>query len=481
MLLQEKRLLNAQATYDDSLCWFRRDLRLDDHAALYHALERSRRVHCIFLFDSEILDPLDRGDRRVAFLWQCVRELSEKLQELGSTLQVLHGRATVEVPKIAQKIGAQAVFCNRDYDPAAIERDAAVALELKEKGIAFHDFKDQVIFERNEVLAKTGRPYTVFTAYKNAWLAKLEDSPIPAYSTGKHLSSLAPCDPSPMPPLESLGFESSQPDFPAGMSGAEALFSDFLKRMENYHAMRDYPAADGTSRLSPHLRFGTLSIRRMVSAAHRKAGQGAQAFLSELVWRDFFQMILYHHPQLAAGRAYKPEFENLPFENDPAKFSAWRKGKTGYPLVDAAMRQLDLTGCMHNRLRMVAASFLVKDLHVDWRWGERHFAEKLLDFDFASNNGGWQWVASTGSDAQPWFRIFNPVTQSRRFDPKGAFIRRHLPELAACPDKWIHAPWLMPEEARSKIDYPEPIVDHAIARRKTLEIYKLNDEISASP
>jgi len=480
LLLQENRLLNAQP-YDSSLCWFRRDLRLDDHAALCNALERSRKVHCIFLFDSEILDPLARSDKRVAFLWQCARELSEKLQQLGSTLLVLHGRAPVEVPKIAQKMGAQAIFCNRDYDPAAIERDAAVALELKEKGIAFHDFKDQVIFEGSEVLAKTGRPYSVFTAYKNAWLAKLEDSPLPAYSTGKHLSALAPCAPSPMPSLESLGFENSQPDFPAGMSGAEALFSDFLERMEHYHAMRDYPAAEGTSRLSPHLRFGTLSIRRMVSAAHRKAGKGAQTFLSELVWRDFYQMILYHHPQLAAGRAYQPEFENLPFENDPAKFRAWQEGKTGYPLVDAAMRQLDLTGCMHNRLRMVAASFLVKDLHVDWRWGERHFAEKLLDFEFASNNGGWQWVASTGSDAQPWFRIFNPVTQSRRFDPKGAFIRRYLPELAACPDKWIHAPWLMPEEERLKIEYPDPIVDHAIARRKTLEIYKINDEISAGP
>lgn len=463
MLLQEDCILNAER-FETSLCWFRRDLRLDDHAALYHALKTSRKVHCVFLFDTDILEGLPRDDRRVTFIRESVRELSGKLGELGSTLHVLHGKAWQEIPEIAGRMGADAVFCNRDYEPSAIERDGKVAEALQ--GVEFLDFKDHVIFERDEVLSGSGRPYAVFTPYRKSWIGKLDGFYLRSYPTERYFSSLAQGEPAPLPSLESLGFEYAEPSIPPGMSGAERLFARFMARMENYPADRDFPALDGTSHLSPHLRFGTISARRLAAAAFSMGG--AETFLSELVWRDFFQMILFHNPRLALGHAYQSRFDALVFENDPDKFSAWREGRTGYPLVDAAMRQLEKTGYMHNRLRMVAASFLVKDLHVDWRWGERHFAEKLLDYDFASNNGGWQWSASTGCDAQPWFRIFNPVTQSRRFDPKGEFIRKYLPELENCPENWIHAP---PESERKKSGYPSPIVDHAVARQETLALY----------
>jgi deoxyribodipyrimidine photo-lyase len=321
------------------------------------------------------------------------------------------------------------------------------------------------------VTSASGKAYSVFTPYSKAWFAKLDDAHLNPYPVEHFLGSLEKCDPVPVPSLESLGFEKQFLSIPPGMSGAETLLSDFEERIDRYRELRDYPAINGTSRLSAHLRFGTISVRRLANIAHRRRNPGAETFLSELAWRDFFQMIIYHHPHLSRGHAFRPEYEHLPFENDPEKYDAWRKGKTGYPLIDAAMRQLDVEGCMHNRLRMIAASFLVKDLHVDWRWGEKHFAEKLLDFDFASNNGGWQWAASTGCDAQPWFRIFNPVTQSEKFDPNGEYIRKHVGELEKCPVKWIHSPWKMPESERSHYDYPEPIVIHSEARKKALEIY----------
>jgi deoxyribodipyrimidine photo-lyase len=265
---------------------------------------------------------------------------------------------------------------------------------------------------------------------------------------------------------------------PTGESGAATLWADFQQRIDQYREARDFPAVNGVSYLSAHLRFGTVSIRRLACYAYYTGGAGANTWLSALIWREFYQMLLHHHPRLAQGQAFKPQFNAIPFPNEPAKFAAWCAGRTGYPLIDAALLQLNQTGYMHNRLRMVAASFLVKDLHVDWRWGERYFAQKLLDFDLAANNGGWQWAASTGCDAQPWFRIFNPVTQSGKFDAQGKFIRRYVPELAACNDKWLHAPWLMPtgEQQRCGIiigtSYPAPIVDHAVARVRTLALYQ---------
>lgn len=464
-----------------SLCWFRRDLRLHDQAALYHALKASRAVHCVFVFDTDILDGLeDRADRRVEFIWLAVGELKAALEERGSTLHVLHGSARRLIPEFARKLGVQAVYCNRDYEPQAIARDGEVAAQLDRSGIAFHDYKDHVIFERDEVLNGAGKPFAVFTPYKNAWLKKLEDFYLRAYPLERYLDKLAPSAPAPLPTLETLGFERTdltQLKLPCGMSGAEMLFENFQQRITHYHAARDFPAVKGVSYLSPHLRFGTLSIRALARFAHYHGGHGAETWLSELIWRDFYQMLLWHHPQVVE-HAFKPQFDTLAWENDEAKFAAWCEGRTGYPLVDAAMRQLNQTGWMHNRLRMVVASFLTKDLQVDWRWGERYFARKLLDYDLAANNGGWQWAASTGCDAQPWFRIFNPVTQSEKFDPQGKFIRRYVPELLNCPDTYLHAPWTLPPQEQKRLglligrDYPQPVVDHAVAREKTLALFK---------
>jgi deoxyribodipyrimidine photo-lyase len=465
-------------TYPVSLCWFRRDLRLHDHAALFHALKDSAAVHCVFVFDTDILDALpNKADRRVEFIWRSVQELHAELEKYGSTLHVLHGSARELIPQLAKQLKAGAVYCNHDYEPDAIARDAFVADQLEGMDVEFHDFKDQVIFERDEILNGSGKPFAVFTPYKNAWLKKLDDFYLRAYPVETYLAALAKCEPKPLPSLTSLGFMPTNMSVPGGMSGASKLFQDFKQRMDEYHARRDFPAVKGVSYLSTHLRFGTISIRALASYAHHAGGQGAQTWLSELIWREFYQMLLFHHPRIV-NHTYKPQFDALAWTNDKDKFAAWCEGRTGYPLVDAGMRQLNDTGFMHNRLRMVTASFLTKDLQIDWRWGERYFAEHLLDYDLAANNGGWQWSASTGCDAQPWFRIFNPVTQSERFDPAGKFIRRYVPELANFPDKFIHAPWTLgnSEQQRCGVvigrDYPAPIVDHALARVKTLEMFK---------
>jgi deoxyribodipyrimidine photo-lyase len=467
-------------SYQSSICWFRRDLRLHDHAALYHSLKQSAEVHCVFVFDTDILDKLiDKKDRRVEFIWQCLRELQENLHAQGSTLHVLIGKASEVIPRIAHELDVQAVFCNHDYEPDARQRDDEVECELATKGIAFNHYKDQVIFEQSEIVTGSENPYKVFTPYKNAWLKKLNDYYLQAYPVEKYFHSLARCAPEKLPNLETLGFESSDIELPlTGESGAEKLFSDFTQRIERYRETRDFPALNGGSNLSLHLRFGTISIRRLASYAHNVGGVGAGTWLSELIWREFYQMLLYHHPHLAQGQSFKAQFNTIAFTNDADKFAAWCEARTGFPLVDASMRQLNQTGYMHNRLRMVVGSFLVKDLHIDWRWGERYFAQHLLDFDLASNNGGWQWVSSTGCDAQPWFRIFNPITQSKNFDEQGIFIRSYLPELEKCPNKWIHAPWLMPviEQQSCGViigkDYPWPIVDHALARIMTLALYQ---------
>jgi deoxyribodipyrimidine photo-lyase len=466
---------------DTALVWFRRDLRDYDHAALYHALKAHPRVYCAFCFDTEILDALpSRADRRVEFIWRSVEELDRALRDRGGGMIVVHGRARAEIPRLAARLGAAAVYANHDYEPQAIDRDADVARALDGAGIEFRTFKDQVIFEKDEVLTAAGTPYTVFTPYKRAWQKKLDAFFLRAYPVQRYARSLAPPPEGPRPTLADLGFAATnllEVPIPTGMSGAQQLLADFLGRIRAYHERRDYPAQKGPSYLSVHLRFGTMSIRELAGRAHAEGGRGAETWLSELVWRDFYFAVLYHFPQVV-GHAFKRELERVEFENDDAKWRAWCEGRTGYPLVDAAMRQINRTGYMHNRLRMVAASFLVKDLHVDWRRGERYFAAHLNDFDLAANNGGWQWAASTGCDAQPYFRIFNPVTQSEKFDPGGAFIRRYVPELARVPDRHIHAPWTMQPvdqgEAGCVIgrDYPAPVVDHGEARRITLERYR---------
>jgi deoxyribodipyrimidine photo-lyase len=466
---------------DAAIVWFRRDLRDYDHAALYHALKAHPRVYCAFCFDTEILDALpSRADRRVEFIWRSAEELHGALSERGGGLSVLHGRAREEIPRLAARLGVAAVYANHDYEPRAIDRDAAVARALGGAGIEFRTFKDQAIFEKDEVLTAAGKPYTIFTPYRRAWLRRLEAFYLRPYPVQRHARHLAAPPEERRPTLADLGFGPTnlrEVPIATGMSGAQVRLADFLERIRAYHERRDYPAANGPSYLSVHLRFGTVSIREVAARARAEGGRGAETWLSELVWRDFYFSILHHFPHVV-GHAFKGELEGVAFENDATKWRAWCTGRTGYPLVDAAMRQINQTGYMHNRLRMVAASFLVKDLHVDWRWGERYFAENLNDFDLAANNGGWQWAASTGCDAQPWFRIFNPVTQSERFDPEGRFIRRYVPELARVPDRHVHAPWMMgpaDQVAAGCVigrDYPAPIVDHAAARQITLTRFK---------
>ncbi len=468
--------------YSTSLVWFRRDLRDYDHAAFYYALKASKQVYCVFIFDKEILNNLsNKADRRVEFIWESVNSLKSTLQKRGGDLIVLHGEAIKELPLLAHKLKAQAVFTNHDYEPSTIARDQEVAQNLQIQAIDFNHYKDQVIFEKDEILTLAHKPYSVFTPYKNMWLKHINDFYLRPYPVDSYLANLAKIEPQPLLSLESLGFTRTNlanMRLPIGMDGAATLFNDFVERIKHYKEARDFPSVKGVSYLSVHLRFGTISIRQLARTALLIGGLGAETWLSELIWRDFYFQILHHNPQLEAGKAYKPEFESIPFPNQTALFTAWCDGATGYPLVDAAMRQLNSTGFMHNRLRMVAASFLVKDLLIDWRWGERYFAEKLIDYDFSANNGGWQWAASTGCDAQPWFRIFNPITQSQRFDAQGKFIRKYIPELTHCNEKEIHAPWLMPAQRQSYINviigehYPKPIVDHATQRELALSLYK---------
>ncbi len=481
--------------YDRGLMWFRRDLRSEDNAALHHALKSCREVWCVFVFDTEILDPLPRADRRVEFIHASVQELDQQLRELGSRhghegcgLIVLHGRAREEIPRLAQLLHVQAVFANHDDEPSATARDAHVFGQLAHAGVMFHGFKDHVIFERREILTQNEHPYAVFTPYKNAWLRQVNDLCLSAYPVDRHGGSLAPRPAplnGPMLRLSDIDFEPtnlSQLPVPTGASGALTLLEDFMHRIERYDTARDFPAIKGPSYLSVHLRFGTISIRRLASLAwqmHLQGISGASTWLSELIWRDFYHQILANFPQVV-DHAFRPEYDKVRYEHGKhaqALFAAWCEARTGYPLVDAAMNQLHHTGYMHNRLRMVVASFLVKDLGIDWRWGERHFAQHLIDFDLAANNGGWQWAASSGCDAQPWFRIFNPVTQSEKFDPQGKFIRRYLPALSGLPDQAIHAPWKAHELELSAAGielgktYPHPIVDHAQARERTLARY----------
>jgi deoxyribodipyrimidine photo-lyase len=477
---------------DSALIWFRRDLRLADHAALYHALKNSRRVFCAFVFDRAILDLLlaegSNADRRVEFIHGAVTELDAALRARGSGLIVRHAPAADTIPQLAAELGVAAVFANHDDDPYALERDARVAARLAADGRHWQSFKDHVVFERSEVLTAGGTPFSVFTPYKNAWLKKLTPFYLSAYPLERYAASLAaPPAPTPLPRLEEIGFAPTNLrtlGIVPGEVGGAPLFADFLTRIDGYAQARDYPAVKGPSYLSVHLRFGTVSIRALARAAWERAragSAGAATWLSELVWRDFYHQILHHHPQVAE-RAFRPAYDRIVWDDDPALFTAWCEGRTGYPLVDAAMAQLNQTGYMHNRLRMVVASFLTKDLGIDWRRGERYFARALIDFDLAANNGGWQWAASSGCDAQPYFRIFNPVAQSQKFDPEGKFIKRYLPQLAGFTADEIHAPWEVPplrQRAAGCVvgsDYPSPIIDHAQARARTLARYAVVKE-----
>lgn len=480
--------------FQAGLMWFRRDLRTDDNAALYHALKHCKTVHCVFVFDREILDSLPKADRRVEFIRESLVELDASIRQLSgkahSGLIVQHAWASDEIPKLAQELSAQAVFSNHDYEPHAINRDAVVLGKLANLGIAFHTYKDHVIFERTEILTQMGKPYGVFTPYKNAYLKKLTEFYLRHYPVEKYKNALVerPVEHRrSVAKLAEIGFESTNLaalKIPTGMAGGRQLFEDFFDRMDDYHATRDFPAVKGPSYLGVHLRFGTVSIRKLAAVAYQRVlvgSQGANVWLSELIWRDFYFQILSNFPHAASG-AFKPEYNAIKWEQGEradSLFAAWCEGRTGYPLVDAAMAQINQTGYMHNRLRMVVASFLVKDLGIDWRWGERYFAEKLNDFDLSANNGGWQWASSSGCDAQPYFRIFNPTSQSEKFDAEGKFIRKYLPQLSKLPNSALHEPWnTKPIDLESAcvtlgLDYPYPIVNHAEAREKTLLRYSV--------
>ena len=481
-----------------ALVWFRRDLRLDDHPALAHALRGFDAVWCVFVLDRPLLDALPRHDRRVAFIRASLAELDADIAALDparkARLIVRHADAADEIPRLAALLDAGVVCTHHDDDPFALARDARVAERLAADGRALRTFKDHVVFERSEILTGAGKPYAVFTPYKNAWLKALHARPevlgAHASEVDGHALAATPAalrkawrDGAAVPALAEFGFEDAaaldDPGLQPGASGGAALLDEFLDRIDDYDAARDFPAKPVPSHLGVHLRFGTLPIRRLVRlAAQRIEGgsKGAQTWLSELVWRDFYHQVLHHHPHVV-GHAFRADCEDIRWDEGPAAdaaFEAWCAGRTGYPLVDAGMRQLARTGYMHNRLRMITASFLTKDLGVSWQRGEAWFALHLNDFELASNNGGWQWAASTGCDAQPWFRIFNPVTQSERFDPDGAFIRRFVPELAELGAPAIHAPWraspieLVAANVTLGRDYPAPIVDHDAARERTL-------------
>ena len=472
--------------------WFRRDLRTDDNAALHLALRSCQKVYCAFVFDREILDTLARADRRVEFIRESLVDLDASLRKAsgkpGAGLLVRHGTASVEIVTLARELGVQAVFVSHDYEPQAIARDSKVLGALADAGIALHSAKDQVVLEGRELLTQTGTPYSVFTPYKNAWLAHAHRTPWQLHDSAPYFDALAERRENQrvaVPPLQQLGFAPTNLSalaIPTGSRGANALFAEFFERMDDYHTTRDFPAVKGPSYLGVHLRFGTVSVRKLAATALQRTAQGsagAAVWLSELVWREFYFQILANFPHVAVG-AFKPVYDAIVWEKGKhaqVLFKAWCEGRTGYPLVDAAMAQINQTGYMHNRLRMVAGSFLVKDLGLDWRWGEAYFAQHLNDFDLSANNGGWQWVASSGCDAQPYFRIFNPVSQSEKFDPQGKFIRRYLPQLAKLPAAAIHAPWttspieLQAAGVRLGDNYPRPIVAHDEARARTLQRY----------
>lgn len=423
-----------------NIFWFRRDLRLFDNAGLFHALKEGHPVLLLFIFDTDILDELDnKQDARVTFIHDQLIKIQSRLVELGSTLLVKHGKPLEVFRQLMNEYSINHVFSNNDYEPYAIDRDKKVAELLNQSGIPFNSYKDQVIFEKKEVAKENGEPYVVFTPYYRRWSSLLVASEIRDYDTDEYKDNFYKTDPIPVPDLSAIGFFKSEKEFPTKDWESGTL--------ANYENLRDIPSANGTSRLSVHLRFGTISIRKLV----RNAMMSSETFLKELAWREFYQMILWRFPNVVTN-AFKPEYDKIIWRNNPDEFEAWCNGKTGYPLVDAGMRELNTTGFMHNRVRMVVASFLVKHLLIDWRWGEAYFARQLLDYDLASNNGGWQWAAGCGCDAAPYFRIFNPYLQTKRFDPKLEYIRRWVPEL-------------------DELTYPSPIVEHVIARKRCLKVF----------
>ena len=423
-----------------NIFWFRRDLRLEDNAGLYHALKSGFPVIPIFIFDENILEKLPKKDKRVVFIWQEVNRIREELKDLGSDMLLMYGTPVEVYKKLLSEYHIHAVFVNRDYEPYALKRDREIFDLLKSGGVDFKGYKDQVIFDRREVLKKDETPYTVYTPYMKKWKEQLTDFHLKPYPNSSYFDNFCREIQSQDVSLESLGFDQVEVEFPAAVTDENLV--------KGYHETRDIPYISGTSRLSIHLRFGTISIRKL----SKQAIALNDKYLNELIWREFYQMILYHYPQ-TTNKSFRSVYDLIEWENNEAHFKLWCEGKTGFPLVDAGMRELNKTGFMHNRVRMVVASFLTKHLLIDWRWGEAYFAEKLLDFDQASNVGGWQWAAGCGVDAVPYFRVFNPTLQQEKFDPDFKYIKKWVPEYGSG-------------------NYPSPIVDHKQARARAIERYK---------
>ena len=421
--------------------WFRRDLRLEDNAGLYHALKGPHPVLPLFIFDTHILEKLeDPRDRRMTFLSSTLHSLHVQLQKLHSSLCVKYGTPLNAWQELLTEFDVMEVFANEDYEPYARERDDSIQNLIEKRGISFRSFKDQVIFSKDEVLKDNGEPYTVFTPFSKKWKAKVNAFYLSSYPTLRYKANFLSWKGSGIPSLASMGFEKVDFDFPPAKMSRDVIAA--------YDKRRDFPAQQGTSHLGIHLRFGTISIRELT----RHAFSLNDTFLNEIIWRDFYQMILWHFPS-AEHHAFKPAYDRIKWRYDEDEFAAWCEGRTGYPIVDAGMHELNETGFMHNRVRMVTASFLAKHLLIDWRWGEAYFAKKLLDYDLAANNGGWQWAAGCGTDAAPYFRIFNPALQTKKFDPKLEYIKKWVPSF-------------------QELSYPRPIVEHEFARKRCLEAYK---------
>lgn len=424
-----------------SIFWHRRDFRINDNAGLHKALKNSKSVQSIFIFDTAILSKLQKDDQRVLFIHQEVEHLKKQYQQFGSDLKVYFGNPVFLIPKIAHEFNAKVVYTNRDYEPYALQRDTQIHTLLSDLNIEFIGTKDHVIFEKNEITKSDGLPYTIFTPYSRKWKETINAFYAATYPVEKYLDNLALSEGTEMLTLENLSFESlKKVSFPSREVPIEII--------KSYTDKRDYPASNGTSHLSLHLRFGTISIRELVKVAITNN----PTFLNELIWRDFYQMIIFHFPH-SAKDSFKKQYDRIEWEHNEAHFDAWCNGKTGYPLVDAGMRELNSTGFMHNRVRMVVASFLTKHLLLDWRIGETYFAEKLLDYELASNIGGWQWAAGCGCDAAPYFRVFNPTTQQEKFDKNFEYIKKWVPEFGTS-------------------NYPEPIIEHKFARERVLERFK---------
>ena len=421
-----------------AIFWFRRDLRLEDNTGLHHALKENDSVLPLFIFDTEILDQLDdKHDKRIAFIYLNLQALKTQLEKLGSSFLILYG----DPVDIFKSLHPKCVYTNHDYEPYAIKRDSEVAGILESKGSQLFSYKDQVIFEKNEIVKDDSRPYTVFTPFSKKWKSSLTGSQIKSFPDRQYFNHLKKIPALPLPSLKDIGFENASVTFPK-----KDIDENIIK---SYQQKRDFPALDAASHLSVHLRFGTVSIRKVVQVALKKS----ETWLNELIWREFYQMILWHFPKVVS-HSFKTEYDKIAWRNNETEFESWCNGTTGYPIVDAGMRELNETGFMHNRVRMITASFLTKHLLIDWRWGEAYFAKKLLDYDLAANNGNWQWAAGTGCDAAPYFRIFNPALQTTKFDPKLEYIRKWVPEFE---DK----------------NYYKPIVDHAFARERALRTYKV--------